>query len=103
MSNKLASEKIVISAPLSFAGSYQRIWEITETGNMILKWAVLIPIAICLVCIAWMFVMLWYFVMYVLFGILFIPFRLWRRGSRKNKRDELRHREVLDAVKNSKV
>lgn len=49
-----------------------------------------------------MLVACWYFVMYVLFGILFIPYRLLRRGSRKNKRDKLRHREVLDAIEKQK-
>jgi len=103
MSEKLASEKVVISAPLSFAGSSQRIWKITETDNAALKWAALIPIALCLVFAAWMIVAVWYFIMYILFGVLFIPFRLWRRGSRRNKRDELRHREVLDAIQSNKV
>jgi Flp pilus assembly protein TadB len=100
MNNKLESERIVISAPLSFVGSYQRIWKITEADNVALRWAVLVPIALCLIFTTWMIVAVWYFIMYILFGILFIPFRLWRRGSRKNKRDELRHREVLDAIKN---
>jgi Flp pilus assembly protein TadB len=102
MANKLESEKIVISAPLSFAGSYQIIWKITESNNITLKFTLLVPLAICLVCVAWMFVFIWYFILYVLFGIFFIPFRLWRRGSRKNKRDKLRHREILDAIQNQK-
>jgi Flp pilus assembly protein TadB len=102
MQEQLASEKIVISSPLSFSGSYQRIWKITEADSVALRWAVLIPIALCLVFAAWMIVSVWYFIMYILFGILFIPFRLWRRGSRKNKRDELRHREILDAIQTQK-
>lgn len=97
MSNQLASEKVVVSAPFSFAGSTQRIWKITKVDNLILK-LILVPLAIMLIIGAWMFVACWYFVMYVLFGILFIPYRLLRRSSRKNKRDKLRHREVLDAI-----
>lgn len=103
MINKLASEKVVISAPLSFAGSTQRIWKITESDSEVLKWLFLVPIALSLIFVALTMVTVWYFVMYVLFGILFIPYRLWRRGSRKNKRNELRYREVLDAIKINKV
>jgi Flp pilus assembly protein TadB len=101
MSNKLASEKVVISAPLSFAGSAQRIWKMTDVENPFLKF-LLALIAIVFVVFAWMFVACWYFVMYVLFGILFIPWRLLRRGSRKRKQERLRHREVLDAIQRNK-
>ena len=49
-----------------------------------------------------MFVLCWYFVMYVLFGVFFFIFRLFTRGRRKNKRDKLRHREVLEAIEQHK-
>ena len=101
MNNKLASEKVVISAPFSFAGSAQRIWKMTDVDNPFLKF-ILALIAIVLIVFAWMFVACWYFVLYVLFGILFIPWRLLRRGSRKRKQERLRHREVLDAVQRNK-
>lgn len=103
MSEKLASEKIVVSAPFSFAGSAQRIWKITNTDSVWLKWLLLIPIALVLIAGVWTFVACWYFIMYILFGILFIPFRLWRRGARKNKRNELRHRELLEAIRDGKT
>lgn len=98
MSKQLKSEAVVISAPLSFSGSAQRIWKITNTNNQLVHFLVLIPIALTLIFFAWMFVAGWYFVMYVLFGILFIPYRLIRRSSRKQKRDRLRHQELLNAV-----
>lgn len=101
MSNKLASEKVVISAPFSFAGSAQRIWKMTDVENPFLKF-ILALIAIVFIMFAWVFVACWYFVLYVLFGILFIPWRLLRRGSRKRKQERLRHREVLDAVQQRK-
>lgn len=101
MSNKLASEKVVISAPFSFAGSAQRIWKMTDVENPFLKF-ILALIAIVFVMFAWVFVACWYFVLYVLFGILFIPWRLLRRGSRKRKQERLRHREVLDAIEQQK-
>ena len=101
MSNKLASDKVVISAPFSFAGSAQRIWKMTDVENPFLKF-ILALIAIVFIMFAWVFVACWYFVLYVLFGILFIPWRLLRRGSRKRKQERLRHREVLDAIEQQK-
>ena len=101
MSNKLVSEKVVISAPFSFAGSAQRIWKMTDVENPFLKF-ILALIAIIFIMFAWVFVACWYFVLYVLFGILFIPWRLLRRGSRKRKQERLRHREVLDAIEQQK-
>lgn len=94
----LQSERVIISSPLSFTGSAQRIWKLTGTGQGWIKYALLIPLALLLISCAWPFVIVWYFVMYFLFGIFFIPFRLWRRGARKNKRDQLRHRELLEQI-----
>ena len=101
MNNQLRSEKVVVSAPFSFAGSTQRIWKMTNVDNVILK-LFLIPLAIIVIVFAWMFVVCWYFVIYVLFGLWFIPYRLLRRGSRKRKQEKLRHREVLDAIEQRK-
>lgn len=70
----------------------------TKVDSTLVKWLLLGPLALCLIVIVWMIVLVWYFIMYVLFGILFIPWRLWRRSVRKNKRDQLRHREVLEEL-----
>ena len=102
MTRKLASEKVIVSAPLSFSGSAQRIWKITDVENPIAKFALAL-IAITLIMCAWMFVLCWYFVMYILFGVFFLIFRLFTRGRRKDKRDKLRHREVLDAIEQRKT
>lgn len=98
MSYRLESEKVIVSAPTSFVGSAQRIWKITDTQNLLIKWIVLVPIALCIIMFAWIFIAMWYIVIFGLFGIFVIPFRLWTRGSRKNKRNELRHREILQAI-----
>jgi hypothetical protein len=76
MTRKLASEKVIVSAPLSFSGSAQRIWKITDVENPIAKFALAL-IAITLIMCAWMFVLCWYFVMYILFGVFFFIFRLF--------------------------
>lgn len=92
MSVKLESEKVIIQSPMSFTGSAKRIWRTTETSNGLVKLLVVL-LALTLIVMAWSFIAVWYFV----FGIFLIPFRLLRRGSRKRKRDELRHRELLQA------
>ena len=101
MTRKLASEKVIVSAPLSFSGSAQRIWKITDVENPIAKFALAL-IAMALIMGAWIFVLCWYFVMYILFGVFFFIFRLFTRGRCKSKRDKLRHREVLDAIEQRK-
>lgn len=95
--SKLKSEKVVISSPLSFSGSTKRLWRITDVDNPAVK-ALLSLVAAALILLAWVFVAFWYVLIYVVFGILFIPYRLLRRSSRKQKQAKLRHREVLDAI-----
>ena len=92
-SGKLRSEQVVVSAPLSFAGSAKRIWKITDQENVAIKYALAI-VALTLIVFAWMFVAMWYFV----FGILLVPYRMIRRGGRKDKRQALQHREQLEAL-----
>ena len=103
MSEKLASEKIVVSAPTSFSGSAARIWKITESDNDLLKWLLLVPIALCLIFMAWSFVAFWYFIIFGLFGIFVIPFRLLTRSGRNRKRNSLQHRELLEAIRDGKM
>ena len=93
-SEKLASEKVVVSAPMSFAGSAQRIWKITDREDQVAK-LILSVVALLLIGIAWGYVLAWYLV----FGIFLIPYRLIRRGNRKDKVRALQHKEQLDAIK----
>jgi len=102
MSKELASEKVIISAPTSFTGSAQRIWKITATDNVWLKWLVLTPIALCTIMGAWMLVFMWYIIIFGLFGIFVIPFRLLTRSGRKHTRGKLQHRELLEAIERQK-
>ncbi|XMB34277.1 hypothetical protein QQ965_01590 [Candidatus Saccharibacteria bacterium oral taxon 955] len=95
--SKLKSEKVVISSPLSFSGSAKRIWKITDVDSPAVK-ALLGLVAAMLILFAWIFVAFWYVLIYVVFGILFIPYRLMRRSSRKQKQAKLRHREVLEVI-----
>lgn len=90
----LASERVVVSAPMSFAGSAQRIWHITwkRAGWPLAGMATLALVAIV---VAWAVVLIWY----VTWGLLLVPYRLIRRGSRKRHQMELRHRELIAAIR----
>lgn len=93
---KMESERVVVSAPMSFGGSKTRLmnllWRDKHPALLatVSWWA--LPMALIAV---WIVVACWYLV----FGLFMAPYRLLRRGSRKRKRDEARHREVLDAAR----
>ena len=87
---QLSSEKVVVSAPMSFAGSTQRILIGTA------KWhpAVRIPVLVVVLPLVWTIILCWY----LFWGIWLIPYRLLRRSSRKTKKRELQHREMLNQM-----
>ncbi|MGH7721490.1 MAG: hypothetical protein ACRENL_01475 [Candidatus Dormibacteria bacterium] len=87
-----ASADVIIQAPMSYAGSGKRIWRLTQRG------APLIILAVILIGLAWTVVTVWY----LTFGLLLVPYRLVRRGGRKEKRDKLRHQELLAAGREGK-
>jgi hypothetical protein len=91
---RLASERVIINAPMSFAGAAQRAWRIgddmTGPGRIALVALVIVPI----IFLWWFTVIAWY----LIFGLLLIPYRLLRRGARKRKAEALRHREMLGAI-----
>jgi hypothetical protein len=89
----LKSEMVVTAAPLSFAGSAQRIWHMTWVGRPIGLF-VTVPTALTLIAVVWAFVVCWYLV----WGLWLVPYRLIRRGQRKEKRGKRQHRELLDAM-----
>lgn len=92
---KLQSEKVVISAPLSYAGSAARLWKLTGISDQLAARVALGVAAVILILGAWCVVTAWY----VIFGLLLVPYRLIRRGSRKRKREALQHRETIAAIK----
>ena len=91
----LASEEVVLAAPASYSGSAQRIWKLTRMGPQDgpLRWAIITGV-ITLIGLVWILVSCWY----LIFGLFVIPYRLIRRGQRKRKMEELRHREQLGAI-----
>lgn len=83
---------------MSFSGSSRRIFKITVVDSQLLKWILLVPLALFLTLIAWSLVLIWY----MIFGIWLIPYRLIRRSQRKARRDRLRHQELLSAISKRK-
>jgi hypothetical protein len=90
---ELASERVIINAPMSFAGSAQRAWRLQENGEGALRWLILALVLFLLIPAWWSLILVWYFT----FGLLLVPYRLLRRGARKRKKEALRHREMLTA------
>jgi heme/copper-type cytochrome/quinol oxidase subunit 2 len=92
-SGRLASEQVVVAAPMSFSGSAKRIWKMTDQENQWVRYLLMVVAAI-LIVMAWCVVVCWY----LFFGLLIVPYRLIRRGSRKEKKRALQHREQLEAL-----
>jgi hypothetical protein len=87
---KLDSEQVHLHAPMSLTGAVERSWRLTSRTP---KWG-WGTIAILLIAVWWIAVVAWY----LTFGLLLIPYRLVRRGQRKRKMEELRHRETMGAI-----
>lgn len=96
---RLASEQVIMESPLSFTGSAKRIIPAVYKKMPRRPWAV--PVApvmvVLLISVVWVGVFFWYLV----WGVFLIPFRLFRRLQLKSEVDELRHREMLDAIRES--
>jgi hypothetical protein len=90
----LASERVIINAPMSFAGAAQRSWRVGEHVTGTPRWAIVALIIVPIVLFWWSAVLVWY----LTFGLLLVPYRLLRRGARKRKAEALRHREMMGAI-----
>ncbi len=96
---RLASEDVIISAPMSYVGSAQRIMRLRRRAHGESDLAALTAAAVIVVGVAWVFVTAWY----LTWGLLLVPYRLQRRGARKRKAEALRHRELLAAIQRSEA
>jgi len=94
---RLASEDVIINAPMSYVGSAQRIIRIRRRADAGGKLAAITALAVVLIFLAWIFVTAWY----LIWGLWLVPYRLLRRGARKRKAEALRHRELLGAIQGS--
>ena len=94
---RLASEDVIINAPMSYAGSAQRILRLRRRAHNGGAKVAVTGLAIVLVLLAWVIVTAWYLV----WGIWLIPYRILRRGARKRKAEALRHRELMGTIQGS--
>jgi hypothetical protein len=94
---RLASEDVIISAPMSYTGSAQRILRLRRRADVGAPVAAVTVSVVVLVIAAWVLVTAWYLV----WGIWLIPYRLVRRGARKRKLEALRHRELVGTIQGS--
>ena len=92
----LPSEQVIMESPLSFMGSAKRIIPVVYGRMPKRPWAVPVApvVVVLLIAVTWSGVLLWYLV----WGVLLIPFRLFRRLQLKSTVEEMRHRELLDAI-----
>ena len=74
-----------------------------KMSNPMLKWFVLVLVTLCLIMGVWMLVFMWYIVIFGLFGVFVIPFRLLTRSGRYHKRSKLQYRELLEAIRDGKM
>ncbi len=94
---RLASEDVIINAPMSYVGSAQRIMRIRRRADDGGKLAAITVLAIVLILMVWVLVTAWY----LTWGLLLVPYRLLRRGARKRKAEALRHRELMGTIQGS--
>jgi len=94
---RLASEDLIINAPMSYAGSAQRILRLRRRARNGGEKVAVTGLAIVLVLLAWVIVTAWYLV----WGVWLIPYRILRRGARKRKAEALRHRELMGTIQGS--
>jgi len=93
-------KKPVVSAPMSFNGSYLRtanaLWHGQPSWFQLAFgwWMILLVLSFW-----WTAIVTWY----VVFGILLIPYRLIRRGGRKRRIEQKRHEELLEALREGNV
>ena len=94
---RLASEDVIINAPMSYAGSAQRIMRLRRRAEVGWAIAAITVLAVLLVLMAWALVTVWY----LIWGFWLVPYRLLRRGSRKRKAEAMRHRELMGTIQGS--
>lgn len=97
--DRLASELVIKESPMSFTGSAKRIRRavysrVPEQPRGLLAAAVVL---ILLVYLAWLAVLGWY----LMFGLFLIPSRLLRRRQVHAEVEALRHRELIEAIRES--
>ena len=92
------SSLVSVAAPFSFQGSAERIWRLHHRiTDATLKLIYQVIAAALLIPTAWTLVLSWY----CTFGLLVVPYRLIRRSQRNQRRDNLKHDELLSSLRSN--
>lgn len=94
---RLASEDVIINAPMSYTGSAQRIIRLRRRAQSNQALVAVTAAAVLLIALAWVVITAWY----LIWGIWLVPYRLLRRGARKRKAEAMRHRELMGTIQGS--
>jgi hypothetical protein len=105
MGRQLASERVIVESPMSVTGAVRRSMRLAHADlGLTAPWAIAVGrvvlwCAAVSLAVAWgLLAAAWSLVMLVLFWWLFIVWRLFRRGNRNRKAEQLRHRELMAAL-----
>jgi purine-cytosine permease-like protein len=99
--------KQTYSAPLSFIGITRRTtaWlrkvsrsTSSNTGLHLAAMIFAVVIALSFLLVMYAFITFWYVIMYGLFGVFFFPFRLLRRGHRKQEALQRQQLATMQAI-----
>lgn len=91
--HKYHSTQMVLSAPMSFVGAGARMRRLFKRLSWKKKLLAYVPFVMILT-LWWTFIMSWY----VVFGMLVVPYRLFRRGHRRRRMEDQRQYELIEAM-----
>lgn len=86
----MQSENIVVSSPMSFSGSAQRISKLSRDRAIYVK----VPVWI-LIVLVWALLLVWNVAWIICTAGIGFGYRIIRRGQRKRKLEDARHRELV--------
>lgn len=95
---QLASERVIVASPMSMAGAWGRAMRLRDCGGPqagTLERTIWTCVAVTIGTLWAVAALAWTILMFLVFGVFFIAYRLLRRSSRKRKAEQLRHRETL--------
>jgi fatty acid desaturase len=75
------TEPVIVSSPLSFTGSARRLWRPVRRATTPAAKVGLGTLVVFALLLVWTFIVCWY----LLWGLWVVPWRLLRRGQRRQK------------------
>lgn len=93
----LASDAVIIEAPMSFTGMTKRTMLVYRDHPVTQWWAQALVVTglVLWLAVAYATITCWY----LIFGLLLVPYRLVRRGQRKDELRRRQHAELIAAAR----